>query len=182
MAGELAATPRGEIADATAAGVSLTRPESLFLTRLVDPFSPPPDASDEELERRGAAIGLRPEDVSYIREWVMNHGAHWLTCERCDLDTREGARVFRNPIVRRIINAAAELGYCVGTSALKEELEDFFTQRVRSPYLPEALRDAAADKLAKLKGFYPDSKDKGAGGVAVQVVVMNPYSTEGKRG
>ena len=131
----------------------------------------------QEMLRRGRVIGLRAEDVNYIVEWVVCHGCHWLTCERSDLDEREGARVFRNPVVRRIINAAAEKGFCVGTSALKEELEDFFSQRVRSPYLAEALRDSAADKLAKLKGYYPDAKGAQGGTAAVQIIVANPYQT-----
>ena len=156
----------------------LSRGEEVFLNWLTDPnVMRRIDSSKpgQEMYRRGRAIGLRDEDVRYIVEWVVCHGCHWLTCERSDLDEREGARVFRNPVVRKIINAAADKGLCVGTSALKEELEDFYSQRVRSPYLAEALRDSAADKLAKLKGYYPDAKGAQGGSAAVQIVINDPY-------
>ena len=159
----------------SAPGVSLTRPESAFLDLLIDPFADP-DSGDKELLRLGRGALLREEDVAFIREWVLCQGVHWLTCDEAGIDPLLGARVFRNPAVRRIINAAAERGFCVGTSALKEELEDFFTQRMRNPYLPEAVKDNAADKLAKLKGFYPDSSGKGGGQANIQINFVNPYA------
>lgn len=159
----------------TAPGVSLTHPERAFLTRLTDPFADS-DSEDTELLRLGQTALLREEDVSFLREWILWQGVHWLSCVEAGLTQIEGARVFRNPVVRRIINAAAEQGYCVGTSAMKEELEDFFSQRIRNPFLPEAVRDNAADKLAKLKGFYPDNGGKGGGQANVQINFVNPYA------
>lgn len=154
-------------------GVSLTHPESAFLTRLTDPFA---DSSDKELIRLGRTALLREEDVLFLKEWILCQGVHWLSCVEAGLTQIEGAKVFRNPVVRRIINAAAEQGYCVGTSAMKEEIEDYFSQRIRNPFLPEAVRDNAADKLAKLKGFYPDSSNKGGGQANVQINFVNPYA------
>ena len=155
----------------SARGVSLTRSERTFLDALIDPFA---EQDSQQLNQLGRGAQLREEDVAYLKEWILCHGVHWLTCEQADLDSRQGARVFRNPIVRKIINAAAEQGFCVGTSALKDELEDFYSQRIRNPYLPEMIRDNAADKLAKLKGYYPDAKDK-SGGTNVQINFVNPY-------
>ena len=43
-------------------------------------------------------------------------------------------------------------------------------------FLPEAVRDNAADKLAKLKGFYPDNSGKGGGQANVQINFINPYA------
>lgn len=154
-------------------GVSLTHPESAFLARLTDPFA---ESTEEELNQLGQLAKLREEDVAFIREWVICQGVHWLTCEDAGISFISGARIFRNPVVRRIINAAAEQGFCLGTSAMKEELEDFYTQRIRNPFLPEANKDNAADKLAKLKGYYPDAKDK-SGGAQVQINFINPYAT-----
>ena len=161
----------------SARGVSLTHPERAFLDYLFDPFAEPPEKEgvlDPELSRLGRAAGLRDEDIRFISEWVLYQGVHWLSCDGAGIDPLVGARVFRNPIVRNVINAAAERGLCVGTSALKEELEDFFTQRMRNPFLPEAVQDNAADKLAKLKGFYPDSK--GGPQTNVQINFVNPYA------
>ena len=159
----------------TAPGVSLTHPERAFLARLTDPFADS-DNDEADLLRLGQAALLRAEDILFIREWVLCQGVHWLSCVEAGLSQLEGARVFRNPVVRRIINAAAEQGYCVGTSAMKEELEDYFSQRIRNPFLPEAIRDNAADKLAKLKGFYPDGAGKGGGQANVQINFINPYA------
>ena len=195
---------RGEIARTAAAGGSLTLTERRFVDHLIDPFAAPavpadvafaprsvpvsakksgPPPRDLTLDRLGAAAGLRKEDIDYIIEWVVFRGVHWLACESASIEAEMGARVFRNPAVRRIINFAAERGFCRATSALKEELEDFFTQRMRATYLPEATRDNAADKLAKLKGFYPDAKNAALGGTAaVQIVIADPYRMEAARG
>lgn len=159
--------------DGNRGGVSLTHPERTFLACLTDPFA---ESTDEELNQLGYLAKLREEDVAFIREWVVCQGVHWLTCEDAGVSFISGARIFRNPVVRRIINAAAEQGFCLGTSAMKEELEDFYTQRIRNPFLPEANKDNAADKLAKLKGYYPDAKDKG-GGAQIQINFINPYAT-----
>ena len=159
----------------TAPGVSLTHPERAFLTCLTDPFADS-DNDEADLLRLGQAALLRREDILFIKEWILCQGVHWLSCAEAGLTQIEGARVFRNPVVRRIINAAAEQGYCVGTSAMKEEIEDFFSQRIRNPFLPEAVRDNAADKLAKLKGFYPDNGSKGGGQANVQINFVNPYA------
>lgn len=158
--------------DASAQGVSLTRPESAFLAALTDPFA---ESTDATLNQLGQLAKLREVDVSFIREWVLCHGVHWLTCENAGVDFGEGSKIFRNPAVRRIINAAAEQGLCLGTSALKDEIEDYFTQRIRNPFLPEVIRDNAADKLAKLKGYYPDAKGQG-GGSNIQINFVNPYA------
>lgn len=160
----------------SAPGVSLTRPESAFLDALSDPLS-----TAQSLRRLGAAAFLRVADVNYIREWVINHGAHFVVCEVANIDAAEGARIFRNPVVRKVINAAAERGMCLPTSSVKEELEDYWTQRMRSPWLPEMIRDNAADKLAKLKGFYPDAKTAAMGGSAIQINLVNPYADRAER-
>jgi hypothetical protein len=158
--------------ESDAPGVSLTRPERTFLAALTDPFA---ESTDADLNQLGQLAKLREADVSFIREWVLCHGVHWLTCENAGVDFGEGSKIFRNPIVRRVINAAAEQGLCLGTSAMKDEIEDYFTQRIRNPFLPEAIRDNAADKLAKLKGYYPDAKDK-SGGAQIQINFVNPYA------
>lgn len=157
----------------TRAGVSLTRPERDFLSALSDPLS-----SAKFLHKQGALVGLRADDVDYIHEWVVNHGAHFIVCEAAELDTAQGARIFRNPLVRRVINAAAELGLCLPTTAVKDEIEDYWTQRMRAPYLPEAVRDNAADKLAKLKGYYPDARSAATGGNNIQINLVNPYGVQ----
>jgi len=185
----------------TAAGVSLAHPELLFLTALVrivnpklpaaselpelpapkeeyDPFGLPVkyNRAKPDLYALGKDAGLRPIDVAYIKEWVVDQGVHWLTCENVGLDDdMEGRRVFRNPVVRRVINAAQAIGLCNGTTASKEELADWYTQRIRSPHLPEAVKDNAADKLAKLLGYYPDATAKNGGSTNVQINFVNPY-------
>lgn len=154
-------------------GVSLTRPERHFLEVLTDPLSA---ATLAELIAAGSLCRLRPRDVEYISEWVNSHGLHFLTCEKAHLNAEQGAAVFRNPTVRRIINAAAEAGFCLPTSAFKEEIEDFLSQQMRSPHLPDSLRESAADKLAKLKGYMDKSS---GGGATVQIVVGDPYAGGG---
>lgn len=163
--------PQNEIA--AREGVSLTHPELLFLDALTDPLF---GRNELDLLRAGKACGLRAKDVNYIVEWVHHHGMHFLACDGSDMNAVEGAIVFRNPTVRRIINAAAELGVCLPTSAFKEEIEDFLSQQMRSPFVPDSLRESAAEKLAKLKG-YTDSKS--AGGATVQIVVGDPYAGNG---
>jgi hypothetical protein len=163
--------PQNEIS--ARGGVSLTRPESTFLETLTDPLL---DADTSALYQAGRACGLRPKDVDYIVEWVNNHGSHLLACDDARLNASQGAQVFRNPIVRKIINAAADKGFCLPTSAMKEEIEDFLSQQMRNPFVPDSLRESAADKLAKLKG-YTDTKS--AGGTAIQIVVGDPYAGQG---
>lgn len=158
-----------------APGVSLTHPERAFLSRLTDPFADS-DSDIRELFRLGQTALLREDDVLFLREWILCQGVHWLSCAEAGLTQIEGAKVFRNPVVRKIINAAAEQGFCVGTSAMKEEIEDYFSQRIRNPFLPEAVRDNAADKLAKLKGFYPDNSSKSGGQANIQINFVNPYA------
>lgn len=152
---------------------ALTETEQTFLTELVDPLN---TGDLEYLSSQGARCGLRPDDVAYIMEWVQNQGCHWLSCQESGLSEVEGARIFRNPKVRKIINGAAKLGLCNGTSALKDELEDYFSQRLRNPFMPEALRDSAAVQLAKLKGYYPKEDTGGKGGAVVQINLVNPYT------
>lgn len=133
------------------------------------------DYTMEELMELGKRCHLRPIDVTYIKEWVIEQGVHWVVCANAGLDNDyEGKRVFRNPVVRRIINAACEAGLCYGTTATKEEIADFYTQRMRSPVLPDSVRDNAADKLAKMMGYYPKSEG-GQGSVNVQINCINPY-------
>lgn len=163
--------PQNEISPA--AGVSLTRPESTFLELMTDPLS---SATIYDLYQSGRACRLRQRDVDYIVEWVNNHGAHLLACSDAGLTPTQGAEVFRNPTVRRIINAAAGKGYCLPTSAMKEEIEDFLSQQMRNPSVPDSLRESAADKLAKIKG-YTDTKS--SGGTAIRIVVGDPYAGQG---
>jgi hypothetical protein len=152
---------------------ALSAEEQKFLSELLDPLN----AGDlPYLSAQGAKCGLRPDDVAYVCEWVLNQGCHWLSCQESGLSEVEGARIFRNPKVRRIINGAAKLGLCNGTSALKEEIEDYFSQRLRNPFMPEALRDNAASQLAKLKGYYPKEDNGGKGGAVVQINITNPYA------
>ena len=158
---------------AAAEGVSLTRPERTFLDTLTDPLAG--EGITPALLKAGRSAGLREEDVAFIHEWVVCQGVHWLTCEHAEIAPIEGAKVFRNPVVRRIIDAAAATGFCLGTSAARDELESYYTQRIRNPFLPEALRDNAADKLAKLKGWYTDGPAKG--GNSVMIVFNDPYAT-----
>ncbi len=152
---------------------ALSDAERNFLSELTDPLN---TGDLEYLSAQGARCGLRPDDVAYIMEWVQNQGCHWLSCQESGLSEVEGARIFRNPKVRKIINGAAELGLCNGTSALKDELEDYFSQRLRNPFMPEALRDSAAVQLAKLKGYYPKEDNGGKGGAIVQINLVNPYT------
>ncbi len=152
---------------------SLLPAEMNFLTELVDPLN---EGDTKYLTEVGAKCGLRPADVEYIMEWVQNQGCHWLSCQETGLSEVEGARIFRNPKVRGIINAAAKMGLCNGTSALKEEIEDYFSQRLRNPFMPEALRDSAAVQLAKLKGYFPKDDGGGKGGAVVQINITNPYA------
>ena len=163
--------PQNEIAER--AGVSLTRPERTFLDSLTDPLQ---SANRADLLLFGRACGLRPRDIDYISEWIVNHGSHLLACDDAKLNATEGVAVFRNPLVRKIINAAASEGHCLPTSAMKEEIEDFLSQQMRNPFVPDSLRESAADKLAKLKG-YADTKS--SGGTAIQIVVGDPYAGQG---
>jgi hypothetical protein len=151
----------------------LTKSEENFLTALTDPFV---NEDLKNLTEVGGLCGLRPDDVAYIMEWVVHQGIHWLSCAEAGLDEVQGAKIFRNPVVRKIINKAAELGYCQATSALKEELEDYYSQRLRNPFMPEVLRDNAARELAKMKGYYPKETASGSGNTLVQINMVNPYA------
>lgn len=153
-----------------ARGVSLTQPERTFLDALLSPIG----YTDEELNALSAKANLTKDEGLYIEEWIVHHGVHWLTCENPKLNNVLNAQSLRNPKIRRIIDAAADQGLCVHTSACKEELEDYFTQRIRNPFLPDTVRDNAALQLAKLKGYFPDEKGKG-GTAAVQIILANPY-------
>lgn len=127
----------------------------------------------------GRTAGLRPLDVNYLREWIVHQGIHWLACSDSGIDDDvEGKRVFRNPVVRRIINAAAAKGLCQGTTATREEILDFFTQRMRADHLNSSDRIGAADKLAKLLGCYPDTAAKGGGSANIQINFINPYANQ----
>ena len=170
MANELSAVPEGNT-------IVLTAAEQSFVKRLFDPMWC--DAIPM-LEQWGAAAGLRRVDVKYIREWVINKGVHWISGELAGLGTEESVLVFRNPVVRKIINYAASQGLCNGTSALKEEIEDHFTQQMRCSYIPAKDRDNAADKLAKLKGYYPETKNGNSGNANIQINFVNPYADEAK--
>lgn len=185
-----------------AQGVSLTHPQAAFLDVLLDVLARngrpgyTADASgdftcyDEKnrcmygrkgkkvrvLYEAGDAIGLNEEEVNFIREWVLNKGIYWLTAEKAGLGEGLEARLaFRNPVVRLIINAAAERGVCVGTVASKDEVADYYTQRMRSESLPQVLRDRAAEGLSKLLGYYPKDGSGGGQTVNVQINCVNPY-------
>lgn len=129
------------------------------------------------LIRAGARIGLSRDDVLYIKEWVVCRGLHWMTVEKLGLKQRdlEQRKAFRNPLVRKLINVMAEQGVCLGTVASKEELADFYTQRMRCEWMPEVLRESAAVNLAKMMGYNPDNGGGGGGTVNVQINCVNPY-------
>ena len=135
------------------------------------------DKARLELAELGAKVGLRDVDVDYIVGWVVYQGLHWSACSGLRSDEIEGNRIFRNPVVRKLLNAAAELGLCNGTTASKEEVADYLTQRMRSPVLPDAVRDNAADKLSRLMGYYPKESGGGQGSVNVQINCVNPYGS-----
>lgn len=132
-----------------------------------------------ELIALGEAAGLRKQEVEYIQEWVVNKGLHWLSAENVGLGEGMEARLaFRNPVVRAVINAASERGLCVGTVASKDEVADYYTQRMRSFSLPQVLRDRAAEGLSKLMGYYPKDGSGGGQTVNVQINCVNPYGKE----
>ena len=136
-------------------------------------------AKVQELYALGEAASLSQREVDYIREWVINRGLHWLSAEKSGLGEGMEARlVFRNPVVRTIINYAAEKGMCVGTVASKDEVADYYTQRMRSFSLPQVFRDRAAEGLSKLMGYYPKDGSGGGQTVNVQINCVNPYGKE----
>ena len=179
-----------------AAGVSLTPPQSAFLDSLLDFKMNESKEGYARYERRikpgvteslplallyqrGKEIGLTPREVDYIREWVLNKGIHWLSAEKVGLGEGMEARlIFRNPVVRTIINGASQRGMCVGTVASKDEVADYYTQRMRSFSLPQVLRDRAAEGLSKLMGYYPKEGSGGGQTVNVQINCVNPYGKE----
>jgi len=183
MANDLVGVAPQELATEPA-GVSLTRQERRFLRILYMYTTRTNDNRlkefDEKLVRFGDRIGLRPVDVAYIKEWVVCKGEHWMACEKAgipyELDMR---KAYRNPQVRRMINAAAEKGLCFSTVASRDELADFYTQRIRSEALPEAFRDNAAASLARLMGYNPD-EGKSGGNVNVMINCVNPYGGSGE--
>lgn len=131
------------------------------------------------LHMLGEAAGLNEREVDYISEWIVNKGLHWLSAEKVGLGEGLEARlVFRNPVVRTIINYAAEKGMCVGTVASKDEVADYYTQRMRSFSLPQVFRDRAAEGLSKLMGYYPKEGSGGGQTVNVQINCVNPYGKE----
>ena len=125
----------------------------------------------EELIRLGRRARLNEQEVEYIRYWVVDREMFFLLHGK---DT-EGRIVLRNPAVRRVINEAARLGYCTGTTATKDEIADFYTQRMRCEVLPDNIRQDAADKLAKLMGYNPKGEG-GQGSVTVQINCVDPYA------
>jgi len=132
----------------------------------------------QNLYNLGSEIGLSEKEVDYIQEWVLNKGIHWLTAEKAGLGEGMEARLaFRNPVVRTMINYASERGMCVGTVASKDEVADYYTQRMRSFSLPQVLRDRAAEGLSKLMGYYPKEGAGGGQTVNVQINCVNPYGT-----
>lgn len=133
------------------------------------------DSARDELVRLGRKAGLEEGDVDYIKYWVVERNPDKVELTR----DKEGKRMFRNPVIRRIINAAASLGLCNGTTASKEEIADFYTRRMRCEVLPEAVRTDAADKLAKLMGYNPKSEG-GQGSVTVQINCVDPYAVPPK--
>lgn len=172
------------LADATPVTLDLDDPFGVIVPtdyipkgRAKKPYEKKERRDDEELRRLGEKAGLREIDVDYIKGWVVYQGVHWNACASTGVDEDiEGTRVFRNPVVRKILNAASELGLCNGTTATKEEVADFYTQRMRSPILPDSVRDNAADKLARLLGYYPKENGGGQGVVNVQINCLNPYA------
>jgi len=145
--------------------------------RAKKPYEKKPRANPtrDELVRLGRKAGLEEGDVDYIRYWVVERDMDEI---KVTVD-REAKRMFRNPVIRRIINAAASLGLCNGTTATKDEIADFYTRRMRCEVLPEAVRTDAADKLAKLMGYNPKGEG-GQGSVTVQINCIDPYATPPK--
>lgn len=166
--------------ETSAQGVSLSRKEKRFLHALVKYTERENDDKlsemNEKLYRFGERVGLREVDVRYLKEWVVCKGEHWMACEKAgikyNLDMR---KAYRNPVVRKFINLAASRGICFGTVASREELADFYTQRMRSDFLPEQFRAGAAESLARLMGYNPDDGKGGGGTVNVQINCVNPY-------
>lgn len=139
--------------------------------RAKKPYEKKRSPGREELIRLGRRARLNEQEVEYVRYWVVDREMFFLLHGK----DREGRIVLRNPAVRRIINEAARLGYCTGTTASKEEIADFYTQRMRCEVLPDAVRNDAADKLAKLMGYHPKSEG-GQGSVTVQINCVDPYA------
>ena len=203
---DLIGVPPQELAT-DAQGVSLTPPQATFLDSLYDLMlnlgkpgyptkgnkhcgtweeegevpastSTKAHARVQELYALGEAASLSEREVDYIREWVINRGLHWLSIEKIGLGEGLEARlVFRNPVVRTIINAASERGMCVGTVASKDEVADYYTQGMRNFSLPKVMRDRSAEGLAKLMGYYPKEGSGGGQTVNVQINCVNPYGT-----
>ena len=151
----------------------LSKPEKKFVESLVDPLS----VQSGTLDRLGAKCGLTSNDVAYIYEWVICKGIHWLSGERAKLSEIEAASALRNPVVQRVIDYAASLGFCTSTSATKGELLFILTQWARNPHLSNELRDKAIDRIAKLEGFYPDTKNGSSGSGQVIINIANPYGS-----
>jgi hypothetical protein len=126
-----------------------------------------------ELVRLGRKVHLSEDDVGYVLRWVVEKDEEALTFDK------NGKRMLRNPAVRKFINAAAAAGLCSGTTASKEEIADFYTRRMRCEVLPDAIRNDAADKLAKLMGYNPKSEG-GQGSVTVQINCVDPYAVPPK--
>lgn len=145
--------------------------------RAKKPYEKKPRANPthDELVRLGRKAGLNEMEVDYIRYWVVDREMFYLLHGK----DREGKIVLRNPAVRRVINEAARLGYCTGTTASKEEIADFYTQRMRCEILPDNIRNDAADKLAKLMGYNPKGEG-GQGSVTVQINCIDPYAAPPK--
>ena len=126
-----------------------------------------------ELVRLGRKVNLSEDDVGYVLRWVVEKDEEALTLDK------NGKRMLRNPVVRKLINAAAAAGLCSGTTASKEEIADFYTRRMRCEVLPDAVRNDAADKLAKLMGYNPKNEG-GQGSVTVQINCVDPYAVPPK--
>ena len=158
-------------ADGGAAGVSLSRTERFFLECLTDPMR-----DNKKLVQVGCTVKLRPMDVEFITEWINNHGAMWAICEITDMTPRQITAIFRNPQVRKIINAAADLGICLHTGAGKEEIVDYHSQTMRDDSNPKAIRQKASEEISKLQGFYNDKR--GEGGMSVNIAILPAYPQE----
>lgn len=155
----------------SAPGVSLTRPESAFLAFLV----PDPNRDDDAFTNAGFALGLTEEEISYIDEWVYHHGIHWETCESAGFDARIGHRVIRNPLVVKLLTAAAEKGLCLGLYPSKEEIAFYESQRLRNPFTPVSVQQKSSEILIRLLGYAADPKNPG--GATVNILVSNPYAS-----
>lgn len=158
-------------------GVSLTHTEHEFLEVLT--------CGEKNNIRRVNSLamkaGLEPEDIEFIRRWKEYNGIFWLMRDSLMENPMPGVRcgtelerIYTRPVVRKFIGLAAERGWCRGVVALKDEIAEYHTQRLRNHLVDDRAAADSAKELAKLEGYYPDERG-GSGGVTIQIALANPY-------